>query len=81
MVRRMGIGDLAGQGKEFLDQHDEQVDAAVEKGGDVAKERLPGHDDQIDQAVDRAQGATGGGDTVQDADPAESAAPPPAEGQ
>lgn len=60
------------QAKNFLDQHDEQVDQALDKGGDAAKGRFAGHDEQIDGAVDKAQDATGQGDTT------EQPAPPPA---
>jgi hypothetical protein len=51
------------QAKNFLDQHDEQVDQALDKGGDAAKDRFAGHDQQIDQGVDKAQEWTGGQDT------------------
>jgi antitoxin protein of toxin-antitoxin system len=60
------------QAKQFLDQHDEQVDQALDKGGDAAKSRFAGHDQQIDGAVDKAQEATGQGDTT------EQPPPPPA---
>jgi MT0933-like antitoxin protein len=60
------------QAKDFLDQHDEQVDQALDKGGDAAKDRFGGHDQQIDQGVDKAQEWTGGRDTT---------AQPPAEDQ
>jgi MT0933-like antitoxin protein len=68
----MGFLDNA---KNLIDQHDEQVDQALEQGGDLAKGRFAGHDAQIDGAVDRAQEMTGAGDTVPDVpgDP-----PPPA---
>jgi MT0933-like antitoxin protein len=62
------------QAKQFLDQHDEQVDQGLDKGGEFAKGRFAGHDEQIDGAVDKAQGATGEGDTTQR--PAEEQAPP-----
>ena len=53
--------------KDLLNQHDEQADQALEHGGEFAKGRFAGHDGQIDDAVDRAQAATGEGDTVPDA--------------
>jgi hypothetical protein len=56
------------QAKDFLDQHDEQVDQALDKGGDAAKGRFAGHDEQIDQGVDRAQEWTGGRDSSQPQD-------------
>jgi hypothetical protein len=64
----MGFMDEA---KKLLDEHDEQVDQALEKAGEVAKERFAGHEEQIDQGVDRLQQMTGAGDTTQQA------APPP----
>jgi MT0933-like antitoxin protein len=68
----MGLMDNA---KDLLNQHDEQVDQALEQGGDLAKGRFAGHDEHVDSAVDRAQAMTGAGDTVPDA-PADP--PPPA---
>jgi hypothetical protein len=61
------------QAKDFLDQHDEQVDQALDKGGDAAKDRFAGHDQQVDQGVDKAQEWTGGRDSSapQDQPPAE----------
>jgi len=61
------------QAKQFVDQHDEQVDQALDKGGEAAKGRFAGHEEQIDQGVDRAQQATGQGDTTQQQEQ-----PPPA---
>jgi hypothetical protein len=54
-----GFDDL----KKLADEHDEQVDQALEKGGDAAGERF-GHEDQIDKAVDQLQKRTGDGDTT-----------------
>jgi hypothetical protein len=50
--------------KDFIDQHDEQVDQALEKIGDQVDERT-GHkySSQIDKGVDEAQKRTGEGDT------------------
>jgi hypothetical protein len=72
----MGIGDFANKAKEFADQHDEQVDQGLDRGGDMAKERFAGHDGQVDSVVDRAQQYTGGADTtagapVEGGDPAQ----------
>jgi hypothetical protein len=53
-----GLDDL----KKLADQHDEQVDQALQKGGDAAGKKL-GHDEQMDKGVDWAQEHTGGGDT------------------
>jgi hypothetical protein len=69
-VGAMGFADFADKAKAFADEHDEQVDQGLDRGGDMAKERFAGHDEQIDGLVDRAQGYTGEGDTT---------APPPAE--
>jgi hypothetical protein len=60
----MGFGDFVNKAKEFADQHDEQVDQGLDRGGDLAKERFAGHDEQIDSVVDRAQQYTGAGDTT-----------------
>jgi len=57
----MGFMDKA---KELLDQHDDKVDAALEKAGELAKNRFPGHDQQIDTGVDKLQEMTGAGDTT-----------------
>ena len=62
------------QAKQFLDQHDEHVDQALDKGGETAKGRFAGHEEQIDQGVDRAQEFTGGRDTTR---PDEEPPPPP----
>jgi hypothetical protein len=50
--------------KKFLDEHDEQVDQALEKIGDQVDDRT-GHKytAQIDKGVDVAQERTGDGDT------------------
>ena len=54
------------EAKNFADKHDEQVDQALEKAGDVVDERT-GHKytAQIDKGVDEAQKRTGAGDTQQ----------------
>lgn len=51
--------------KDFLDKHDEQVDKALDKLGDVVDERT-GHKytSQIEKGVDEAQKRTGEGDTT-----------------
>ena len=69
----MGFLDRA---KDLANQHDEHVDQALEKGGELGKDRFAGHDAHIDSAVDRGQAMTGEGDTVPDA-PADPADPPP----
>jgi hypothetical protein len=66
----MGFMDKA---KELLNQHDDKVDQALDKAGEMAKERFAGHDEQIDQGVDKLQAMTGAGDTTE-APPEE---PPP----
>ncbi|MGH3569445.1 MAG: antitoxin [Pseudonocardia sp.] len=69
----MGILDKA---KEMLDQHDDKVNQALDKAGELAKGRFAGHDDRIDGLVDQAQQRTGTGDTTV-APPAEGEQPPP----
>jgi hypothetical protein len=49
--------------KDFLNEHDEQVDAAAEKAGDAIDERTDHkYDEQLDRGVDEVQKRTGGGD-------------------
>ena len=57
----MGFLDKA---KDFLDEHDKQVDQALEKIGDEVDKRT-GHKytDKIEKGVDEAQKRTGEGDT------------------
>jgi hypothetical protein len=58
----MGFFDKA---KEFADKHDEQIDKALDKGGDLVDRRTGGkHAAQIDKGVDFAQEHTGEGDTT-----------------
>jgi len=71
----VGIMGFLDKAKDLLGQHDEQVDQALEHGGELAKDRFAGHDAHIDGAVDRAQEMTGAGDTVPDNPPPP---PPPA---
>jgi hypothetical protein len=57
----MGFMDDA---EKFLDQHDEQVDQAVEKGGDLVDRQTGGkYADQVDKVQDVAEEKTGSGDT------------------
>lgn len=58
--------------RDFLNEHDEQVDKGLDKAGEAAKKRFAGHDEQIDEGVDRLQEMTGGRDTTEDPPP-----PPP----
>ena len=44
--------------KKLAKDHDDQIDAGLDRAGDAAKAKV-GHDDQIDKAVDKAQDATG----------------------
>ena len=47
------------------DEHDEQVDAAIENGGDLADDKTGGkYADQIDKVQDFAEEKTGDGDTA-----------------
>lgn len=56
--------------KDLLNQHDDKVDQALDKGGEAAKGRFAGHEGHIDNIVDQAQQRTGAGDTTQQAPPA-----------
>jgi hypothetical protein len=59
----MGFLDDA---KKFIDEHDDQVDQAIEKAGDVIDDRTDGkYADKIDKAQDVAQEKTGDGDTAE----------------
>ena len=58
----MGFLDDA---KKFIDEHDDQVDQAIEKSGEVIDDKTGGKfADQIDKAEDIAQEKTGDGDTT-----------------
>jgi hypothetical protein len=58
----MGFLDDA---KKFIDEHDDQVDQAIEKAGDAIDDKTGGKfSDQIDKAEDIAQEKTGDGDTT-----------------
>jgi hypothetical protein len=57
----MGFLDRA---KEFAEQHDEQVDQALERAGEEVDKRTgERYSEQIDRGVDLAQERTGAGDT------------------
>ena len=61
MLRGMSLFDKA---KDFIDQHDEQVDDTLDKAGDFAADKTGGkYDDHIAKGVDFAQEHTGEGDT------------------
>jgi hypothetical protein len=47
--------------KKMVDEQDDQVDAGLEKAGDMAESKF-GHGEQIDQVVEKAQEATGSDD-------------------
>jgi hypothetical protein len=58
----MGFLDDA---KKFIGEHDEQVDRAIEKAGDLVDEKTDRRfADKVDQAQDLAEQRTGDGDTV-----------------
>lgn len=58
----MGFLDDA---KTFVDEHDEQVDQAIEKAGDVVDQETGGkYADQVDKAQNVAEEKTGSGDTA-----------------
>jgi hypothetical protein len=59
----MGFADKA---KDFVDQHDEQVDKGLQKAGEQVDDRTGNkYSDRIDKATDEAQERTGAGDTQQ----------------
>ncbi|MGI5242542.1 antitoxin [Dactylosporangium sp. CA-139066] len=50
--------------KDLADQHDDKVDQALEKIGDVVDDKTGGkYTEHIDKGVDMAQERTGDGDT------------------
>lgn len=52
--------------KDLVDKHDDKVDQALEKAGDMADERTEGkYTEHIDKGVDLAQEHTGEGSTQQ----------------
>jgi len=58
----MGFLDKA---KELIGQHDDKIDDAVEKAGDVVDDKTGGkYESQVDQAQDFVQEKTGEGDTA-----------------
>jgi hypothetical protein len=58
------MGGFLDKAREMAEQHDEQVDQALEKTGDMAGEKTGGkYDDKIGQGKDWAQEHTGDGDT------------------
>jgi hypothetical protein len=51
--------------KDLADQHDEKIDAALDKVGDVVDDKTGNkYSDHIDKGVDLAQQHTGEGDTT-----------------
>jgi hypothetical protein len=58
----MGFLDDA---KKFLDEHDDRVDQAIEKGGDLIDDKTGSkYADKVDQVQDIAEQKTGHGDTA-----------------
>jgi len=58
----MGFLDDA---KKMVDEHDEQVDAAIEKAGDLVDDKTgEKYAGQVDKAQDFAEEKTGDGDTA-----------------
>jgi hypothetical protein len=58
----MGFLDDA---KKFIDEHDDKVDQAIEKAGDLVDDRTGGKfADKVDKVQDIAEQKTGGGDTA-----------------
>jgi MT0933-like antitoxin protein len=59
----MGFMDAA---KKLIGKHDEQVDQAIEKAGDLADQQTGGkYAAQVDKVQDIAQEKTGEGDTAE----------------
>ena len=55
---------LFDKAKDLIDQHDEQVDDALDKAGDFAADKTGGkYDEHIAKGVDFTQEHTGEGDT------------------
>jgi hypothetical protein len=53
-----------GKAKDFIEKHDEQVDDAVEKAGDMINEKTGGkYESHVDKGVNTVQDKTGEGDT------------------
>jgi MT0933-like antitoxin protein len=58
------LDDAMDKAKDFADENDEKVDAAVEKGGDLVDDKTGDkYADKIDQGQDFLQDKTGDGDT------------------
>ena len=58
----MGFLDDA---KKFIDEHDDQVDQAIEKAGDMVDQKTDGKfADKIDKVQDMAEEKTGDGDAA-----------------
>lgn len=55
----MDLGGMVGKAKDLIEQHEDTVDQAVEKAGDLVKDKI-GHGDKVDLVVDRIQDATHG---------------------
>ena len=51
--------------KKFIDEHDDQVDQAIEKAGDLVDDKTGGRfADKVDKVQDVAEEKTGAGDTA-----------------
>ena len=58
----MGFLDDA---KKFIDEHDDQVDQAIEKAGDLVDDKTGGkYADKVDKVQNIAEEKTGDGDTA-----------------
>ncbi|OLT21783.1 hypothetical protein BJF78_33890 [Pseudonocardia sp. CNS-139] len=60
----MDFNAIAGKAGELLNEHSEEVEAAVEKVGEVVKEKY-GHAEQVDMAVDKIKELIPDGDAAQ----------------
>jgi MT0933-like antitoxin protein len=58
------LDDAMDKAKDAIAEHDEQVDDAIERAGDILDDKTGDvHTDNIDKGVDFLQDRTGAGDT------------------
>jgi len=70
----MGLLDKA---RELLGKHDDKVDQAIDKVGEVAKEKFQGHEEQIDKVTQMGKDYNfSGGEPAAEAEPPVEEQPP-----
>jgi len=70
----MGLLDKA---RELLGKHDDKVDQAIDKVGEVAKEKFQGHEEQIDKVTQMGKDYNfSGGEPAAEAEPPAEEQPP-----